>query len=189
MDPGGPRSYSRSFLRGYVAELRRIKLFDEVRAGASPRLASLLDDPEMAPSWMDPEPLDEILVAVATLRGRDACRELGRQVMKSNAFLTVLEPIIHLAMSITGGGPSALFSRAQMMASVKARGIETLWKSTGPASGTMRIRSQGPMLDWSWAAWEGSLAYGLEFAGVKGSVSRARPAPDGRSCEIDVSWT
>jgi hypothetical protein len=74
------------------------------------------------------------------------------------------------------------------MASVSTRGLEIKWVETGSSSGTIHIRASEPTPDLAWAAWEGIFVYGLEVARAKGTVARARTAPDGKSCEVDVSW-
>lgn len=187
MTPADGRKYKRAIFIGYVAELKQMGIFEAVRAAASPELAALLDDPRRAPSWLEPGPLDEVIAAVGRLRGRNACRELGFNVMK-HGFTSVLEPIIHLSLSVIGGGPGSLYSRAQMMVSVTTRGIEMKWKPTAPTSGTVRISSVDVMQDFAWAAWEGTLVYGLELAGVDGTVAPARCEPGGKSCDVDIAW-
>ena len=184
----GPRMYSRSILRSYVAELRRIGLFDQVRARASAGIVPWLDDARSAPGWLGPAFLDESLAMVGALRGRDAVREFSYQTTKEGGFKAMLEPIIQLSLSILGASPGSLFSRAETMASVVMRGIEMKWTPGGKASGTMRMRCEEPVQDLTWAAWEGVFLWGCELAGKVGTVSAARAAPDGRSCEINVSW-
>ena len=163
-------------------------IFDEMRSGCSPALAPLLDDPRNAPPWVESGPLHELLFAVGKLRGREGVRQLGYGTTKHGGFTSVLEPIIHLSLRILGGDPNSLFSRSQLMASVISRGVEMKWVSTGPVSGTMKMRCDAPMSDFSWAVWEGSILYGVELAGATGTVEPARRGDDGKSCEIDVRW-
>jgi len=188
MENIGPRSYGRSVLRGYLTELRRAELYDQVRARASGELATCMDDPRGVPAWLGPATLDELLAIVGGLRGRDAVGELSYHTMKRGGFKSVLEPIIHLSLSVLGVSPGSLFSRAETMVSVVMRGIEMKWTPGGRASGTMRMRCETPVPEMSWAAWEGVFRWACELAGNRGTVSHARPAPDGRSCEVDVSW-
>ncbi len=50
------------------------------------------------------------------------------------------------------------------------------------------MRCDEPVKELSWVAWEGVCRWVCELAGTRGTVAPARPAADGRSCEIDVSW-
>jgi hypothetical protein len=188
MDPLGPRKYTRSVLRSYIAELRRLGILDEARARASPEVLPLLDKAGRAPSWIGPEAIDEVLALVGTLRGRDAVREFSYQTMKGGGFLSMLEPLIHLSLSMLGASPASLFSRAGTMVSVVMHGIEMKWTPGTEASGTMRMRCEEPVPELTWAAWEGVLLWAFDLSGTPGTVAAARPSPDGGSCEVDVSW-
>jgi hypothetical protein len=189
MDPLGPRRYTRSVLRSYIAELRRLGIFAEARARVSPEVLPLLDDPGRAPKWIGPEAIDEVLAVVGTPpRGREAAREFSYQTMKEGGFPSVLEPLIHLSLSMLGVSPASLFTRAQTMASVVVRGIELKWTSGTEASGTMHMRCDEPLPELTWAAWEGVLLWAFELAATQGIVAAARPSPDRRTCELDVSW-
>ena len=185
----GPVLYGRSLLRGYVAELHRLGIIEEMRARASGELLPLLDDPRRAPAWVKVALLDELIAALAALRGRDAVREMGYRAMKEGGLATVLEPIIHLTVSVLGGGPGSLFARAQLMASVISRGVELTWTPGGNAGGVMKIRCDERIPELSWAPWEGAFLYSYDLTGSSGEVAQARPAADGGSCEIDLSWT
>lgn len=188
MSGPGQRSFKRSVFSSYVNELRRTGLFDEVRAAASPQLAALLDNPRSAPPWIDPPPIEELTAAVHARRGREGVRDLGYQVMK-NGFTAIFEPIIHLSLTLLGTSPASLLSRAPLMLSITSRGVEMNWLPTGPSGGTMEVRCAERVPAINWIPWEGTLAYALELAGFPGTVGESRPAADGHSCEIDVSWT
>jgi hypothetical protein len=174
MEEIGPRSYGRSVLRGYVAELRRAGLYDQVRARASTELATCMEDPRGAPSWLGPATLDEMLGIVGGLRGRDAVGALSYDTMKGGGFKAVLEPIIQLSLSILGASPGSLFTRTDAMVSVVMRGIELKWTPGGKSSGTMRMRCETPVPELSWAAWEGVFLWACELAGTQGAVAPAR---------------
>jgi hypothetical protein len=188
MDKLGPRMYSRSVLRGYVGELRRLEFFDEVRPRASEELAARMDDPGGAPGWVGPATLDELLEIVGALRGREAVVEISHHAMRGGGFRAVLEPIIHLALSILNAGPESLLSRANAMASVILRGIEMKWAPSGESSGTMRLRCDTPVGELTWAAWEGVFRWLCELAGARGTVGETRILDDGRCYEAVVSW-
>ena len=187
MSPTKRRSFRGSVFRSYCDELRRTGIFEKVRAGASERLKPLLDDPRKATSWIDPPAMDELTAAIHAWRGREGLRELGYHVMKSG-FTKVLEPIIHLSLSL-GASPAGLFSKAALMLSVVSRGVEMSWKPSGGAGGTMSIRCQEAIPAINWTIWEGCFLYTLELARAKGTVGEARVAADGKSCEIDVGWS
>jgi hypothetical protein len=189
MDPLGPRKYTRSVLRSYIAELRRLGILDEARARASPEVLPLLDKAGRAPSWIGPEAIDEALAVVGTPpRGRDAVREFSYQTMKEGGFPSMLEPLIHLSLSMLGASPASLFTRAQTMVSVVMRGIEMKWIPGGEASGAIRMRCEEPVPELTWAAWEGVFLWAFDLSGTHGTVAAARPSSDRRTCEVDVSW-
>jgi hypothetical protein len=184
----GPLRYSRSILKGYLSELRRLGLVEEVRKRGSAELLPLLDSSLSAPRWLSATPFDEIMTLVATLRGRDAVRGLGHSVM-SDQMVAVLEPVMSLALLKFGRAPGSLFSRAHQMASVVSQGVEVIWAPSGHNGGTLRVRMEDRQPALSWVAWEGVFARAIELVGYAGSVGTAIPAADGRSAAIDVSWT
>ena len=183
-----PRSFKRSLLTSYLQDLQSNGLLPRVRATASAGLGELIDHPGATEPWIPAAPVDEINAAVAELGGREAVRQLGLAVMKSG-FVKVLEPIIHLSLSLFGGTPASLFLRAPLMLAVVSRGVEMKWTATSRTGGTMKVVCGDPVPLPSWAAWEGTFLHILELAGVTGTVGEARPAADGRSCEIEVAWT
>jgi hypothetical protein len=184
----GPRGYRRSVFQSLGDELRRSGLFDEVRSRASVDLASGLDNPASADPWLGPAYIDELFSIVAALRGPDGVRELNYQSAKRGGFRAVLEPIIQVSASILGVGPGSIFARAETMMSVITRGFEARWSPTSASSGTLRLRCEDPVMELIWTGWEGIALWGCELAGARGTVARARPSADGRSCEIDISW-
>ncbi len=183
-----PRSFKRSLLTAYLRDLQGNGRLLRVRAEASAGLGELIDHPDQTEPWVSAAPLDELNAAVAALGGREAVRQLGLAVMKSG-FTKVLEPIIHLSLSLFGASPASLFLRAPLMLAVVSRGVEMQWMATSRTGGTMKIVCGDPVPPLSWAAWEGTFLHILELAGASGTVGEARPAADGRSCEIDVAWT
>jgi hypothetical protein len=187
MQPLGPLRYSRSILRGYLDELNRLGLTEEVKRRASAELLPLLDGSLTVPRWLSAAPFDEIMSLVAVLRGREAVRRLGYSVM-SDRMVTVLEPVMSLALQMFGRDPGSLFSRAHQMASVVSQGVEVIWAPSGDNDGTLRVRMDDPQPALSWVAWEGVFVRAIELAGHSGTVGSAVPAADGRSGAIDVSW-
>jgi len=183
-----PRSFRRSMLRGYANEIRRLGLMDQILRRVSPETAELLHAPDKAPAWVPGARLDDILIALVALRTREAARELGYRLIKGGTLEAVLAPIISFSLTFLGGDPASLFSRAQVMASVISHGIELRWEKTGPTAGTIKIVTEEPMPDPSWAAWEGALSFAFELTSTAGEISPARPAPDDRCGEVRISW-
>jgi hypothetical protein len=171
-----------------VAEIERLELMGEILQRVSPEVADLLRAPDKAPAWVAGSRLDDILIALVALRGREAARELGYRLIKGGALEAVLAPIISVSMMFLGGDPASLLSRGQVMASVISRGIELRWERSGPSAGTIKIVTEEPMPDSSWAAWEGAMSVAFELTGTVGEVSPARPAPDDRCGEVRISW-
>jgi hypothetical protein len=71
---------------------------------------------------------------------------------------------------------------------VISHGIELRWEKTGPNAGTVKIITEEPMPDSSWAAWEGALSVAFELTATAGEISPAKPAPDDRCGEVRISW-
>lgn len=185
----GPRLFSRTILRGYASQLAQAGLLSDVLNDASIELAAVLLDPNRAPAWVDGALFDELHGAVARCRGREAVWGLGLEMMKSGGLAAVLTPIIRFALEFVGKRPDALFANLQSLASVISKGTELTWVSSDNSAGTIRIRSDEPVPDVSWASWEGAFSYAFDLTETKGSVQRARPGADGCSCEIRVEWT
>lgn len=183
-----PRLFSRRILRGYTKELARLGLLDDFVRCVSPELSSLLGNPNPAPAWVRGSLLDELLQAVESRRGREAARALGLEMMRSGGLAEVLTPIIRFSLDFVGNTPAALFANVQGLASVISRGTELTWVAGAGSAGTIRIRSEEPVPDVSWAPWEGAFSYAFYLTGTSGTVERARPSADGCSCEIDVAW-
>jgi hypothetical protein len=183
-----PRFFSRRILRGYTKELARLGLLDDVVRGASPELSSLLGNPGLAPAWVRGGLLDELLRAVESRRGREAARALGLEMMKSGGLTEVLTPIIRFSLEFVGKTPAALFANVQGLASVISRGTKLTWIAREGSAGTIRLRSEEPVPEVSWAPWEGAFSYAFHLTGTSGTVERARPGADGCSCEIGVAW-
>ena len=183
-----PRAFRRSILRGYASEIERLGLMGEILAHVSPEVAELLRAPGKAPAWVPGARLDEILIALVALRSREAARELGYRLIKGGTLEAVLAPIITVSLKFLGGDPASLFSRAQVMASVISHGIQLRWEKSGPSAGTIKIVTEKPMPDSSWAAWEGALSVAFELTATAGEILPARPAPDDRCGEVRISW-
>ena len=188
MIPLPPRSFKRSLFTSYLDVLQRTGLLVRVRAGAGAELAALLDRPRGAGPWMPGATFDELNAALEALAGREAVRQLGLNVMKRD-FTLVLEPIIHLSLSLLGASPASLFSRAHLMLAVISHGVEMKWTPAGRSGGTMQVVCGDAVPSISWAAWEGCFLYILELAAATGTVCEARSAADGRGCAVDVAWT
>jgi hypothetical protein len=187
--PAAPtRTFRRSVLRGYISELERLGVKGEIHERVPPEVALLLEQPQEAPSWVPALVLDEILIALVALRGREAARELGYRLMKGGRLEAVFAPIVSVALNFLGSSPAALLSRAQTMASVISQGIQLRWERTSENTGVIRICTEKSMPDSSWAAWEGAFLYAFELTGTLGEVSPSRPAPDDRCGETLISW-
>ena len=182
-----PRQFSRSVFRAHVDELHRTGLFPAVRKAASPGLGAFLDTPGNAPAWLGGPPFDELNAVVYRLYGRSGLRALLSGSMH-RGIAQILEPIFQFSLTFLGGGPGSIFGRAGTLLAVNTRGVEMTWAPAGPASGTMRVQCGEEVPPVSWIAWEGVFEYVLQLAGATGTVAEARPAADGCSCEIDVSW-
>jgi hypothetical protein len=183
------RSFRRSTLRGYSEEINRLGLMEEILRRVPPQVAVRLRAPDKAPAWVAGDTLDDILIVLVALRGREAARELGYRLWKGGGMAVVLAPIISVTLQFFGADPASLLSRAQTMASVVSEGIQLRWERTGPSAGTIKIVTEEPMPDSSWAAWEGALSYVFDVTGTTGEISPARPAPDDRCGEVRISWT
>ena len=175
-------------VRGLNAEIRRLELETQVRARLSPASGVVLDtSAHRLKAWYPASVSDEFLDAVKDLRSRDTVRTMGHEVMKNGIGL-VLAPLLDLWLQFAEVGPAALLSRVHIAAPLVLRGMGFEWVPGDARRGVMILRCEDCMRDSTWALWEGVLHYAFDLTHVKGTVSPARPAGDGRSAEIDVSW-
>src|SRR5260370_37113565 len=149
----------------------------EILQRVPPETAELLRAPNKAAAWVAGDRLGEIVIALVALRSREAARELGYRLIKGGTLEAVLAPIITVSLKFVGGDPASLFSRAQVMASVISHGIQLRWEKTGPSADTIKIVTEEPMPDPSWAAREGALSVAFALTATAGELSPAQPRP------------
>lgn len=184
----GPRLFSRRILRGFANESVRLGAFDQLRVSVSTELARFLDDPGLAPPWVAGHFFDELVAVLVALRGRDAARGLGREMMRTGGLLEVLTPIIRFSLDFVGSRPDALFGNLQALASVVSRGTGLAWIAGEGSTGTIWMWSEEKVPESSRAPWEGAFSYAFDLTGTTGGVERAVPNAAGDGCEIHVRW-
>lgn len=178
-----------SVLRAYVDHVRSLGLEAEVRARLSAKALEKVDKPPLMLSWFDSRLTDEISDAVSALRGREAAREMGRQ-MTGKSIARLLRPLIAGSMSLFGSTPANLFSRMETFSSLMVRNAKFAWQPTGESSGTMTLEHGVPLSDAAYAVWEGVFLYAFELTGTaSGRVGRTRLVSGGRRGVIEVSWS
>lgn len=188
MQPGEAPQVNGTVLRAYVDHVKNLGLEPQVRARLSPAALEKVDKPPLLLSWFDSRLTDEISTALYELRGRDAVREMGRQ-MTSKSIARLLRPLIATSMNLFGSTPANVFARVETFSSMMVRHADFTWQPASEGSGAMKIEHGVPLHDAAYAVWEGVFLYAFELTGTAaGRVGKARLTGGGRTGVIDLSW-
>jgi hypothetical protein len=123
----------RSYIKLLVKDGRR----DAVMALVPPETAALIADPPLAGSWMDLQHINNISVAIETIAGMAAVRDLARRGTDEarKPYMGVVESVLKLF----GTSPATLFKRMNSLVSSFIEGIDYRFTSTTPRSGVMEV--------------------------------------------------
>ena len=182
-----PRHFSGIVVRSYLNALQQKGQLAEVRARVPPGTAAQIDKPPFPVSWVPAAVIEDIARAVVDLHGHDAMRSVAHAAMHQSMG-SLLRPLLSTTLSLFGNGPATLFSRLDAITSTVVKGASFSWTAKDEKSGTIEIRYDEPASDALYCAWEGVLSFAFDVTNVKGEMSVARLAEDGRSARIDASW-
>jgi hypothetical protein len=123
--------------RSYVGILVKDGLRDAVVARVPPATAALMANPPLAGSWMDFQPIFQVMEAVEAIGGLPAVRELSRKGTSESRkpYMGVVESVIKLF----GTSPATLFKRMNSLVSSFIRGVDFKYTATDERAGVMEV--------------------------------------------------
>ncbi|MBL8681239.1 MAG: hypothetical protein JNK05_18825 [Myxococcales bacterium] len=128
-----------SIFRGLVSVLKQQGRSSAVEAKLSGDTLALVRSLPPASAWVDGLNVVELDEAIGAVLRDDELFELGRGAVSAE-LVGITRAATEGILRLFGTKPDALFSRMSMFDSVTARKVETLWRSTGPTSGEVRMR-------------------------------------------------
>lgn len=142
-------------------------------------------------SWIGTEEIEELAIAVHALHGPEGVRRMARESL-NQSVIPLLKIVIEGFIRLFGATPATLLSRMGHMTASTAKGVEYVWTSTGPNSGTLLIvypgRKQVPIEMFIGTA--GSLETTFDLCRVRGRVEDPVPSPahPGYGATIAIRW-
>jgi hypothetical protein len=166
-----PRGYLGSAFRVAVEFLDQCGCSTQVKQRVSPSTAELIEKPPFPFAWMPAVAMDELESALSTVAGRQACVDLGMTAGRKLGG-SVIQPVLKMATALFGNTPATVFQNLERFYSMVLKGMTFGYEATGPKSGIVRARAEGPRVpDALFDVTRGNLTYVFELCGVKGTVS------------------
>jgi Protein of unknown function (DUF2378) len=166
-------------LRGYLGSAFRVAVefidqrgcSTQVKQRVSPSTAELIDKPPFPFAWMSAAAMDELESALSMVAGREACVDLGMTAGRKLGG-SVIQPVLKMATSLFGNTPATVFQNLERFYSMVLKGMAFEYEATGPKSGVVRARAEGPHVPAAlFDVTRGNLTYVFELCGVRGTVS------------------
>lgn len=126
-------------MRATLALVAEGGLRDRVYGRASSAVRALFDDPPLASAWVDGGCMDEIEQILLEEAGVEKLQSISRGAAL-RGMGPMLRPIVEGLLRVFGASPASLASRAGMIVSQSAKGIEAGYTSTGATSGVLTLR-------------------------------------------------
>jgi hypothetical protein len=174
-----PQTDVAEVVRGYLGSAFRVavEFLDhrgcamQVKEKVSPSTADLIEKPPFPFAWMSAAAMDELESALSTVAGREACVDLGMTAGRKLGG-SVIQPVLKMATALFGNTPATVFQNLERFYSMVLKGMAFEYEATGPKSGVVRARAEGPQVPAAlFDVTRGNLAYVFELCGVKGTVS------------------
>jgi hypothetical protein len=177
-----------SAFRAYIAQISRLGLLADISAHVGPETRRLIEAPPLPSSWMDAGPIEEMIGALATLRGLETVRAVTRAGQQT-AGLTLLRPVVTALLRLFGATPSTVFSRFGDITKTALRGVSFQWESDTPSSGRLTVAYPRPNTPrHAFIGMESGCWITLDVCGVSGTVADTEIAADGSTGVIRVRW-
>jgi len=166
-----PRGYLGSAFRVAVEFLDQRGCSTQVKQKVSPSTADLIDKSPFPFAWMPAMAMDELESALSMVAGREACVDLGMTAGRKLGG-SVVQPVLKMATALFGNTPATVFQNLERFYSMVLKGMRFDYESTGPKSGIVRARAEGPHVPAAlFDVTRGNLSYVFELCGVQGTVS------------------
>ena len=182
------RQFSGAVLRADVAWLEKNGLKEAVRERVPADTQALLDKPPLPISWVSGRHVDAVLEAVVAAAGEEKVIQLGEETTR-NSLGPVVRPLLKTLVSLFGASPASLFSRLDSVLPVFSRGSTFTYEASGEREGVLRLRIVDSAPRAWFVQWRGTLSFGFEVAGVKGSIASCDIDPDAKGAVYRVAWS
>jgi len=175
-----------AIIQGYLKTIDRMGLREEVRERVSDRTRAVMDKPPLVVSTVGGSILDDMMVAVAAVRGIDTVREVASKSM-IDTLGVVLKKLLTNTLKLFGRSPKSIFERVGTLSAAMIRGLEFRYQPLDDTSGVIHIDFPAPVSEAYQAAWEGTLEYAYLLCETSGTVRRQKPGPT-RAVELRAEW-
>jgi hypothetical protein len=186
MAPPDAWTLAGAVIQAYMKVLQRMGIRDQVRDLVSKDTRTAMDKPLLVVSTVPGKVLDEMMVAVAALRGPDGVREVAAATMVENLGV-VLKTLLTTTLKLFGPFPNTIFERLGAVAVPMIRGVEFEYRPIDAMSGVIRIDFPTPVSEAYQVAWEGVLEYVFILCETTGTV-RTRTTGPARTIELEARW-
>jgi hypothetical protein len=186
MAPPDSWTLAGAVILAYSKTLQRMGIRDQVRDLVSNETRAAMDKPLLVISHVPGKVLDEMMVAVASLRGRDSPREVGAAAMVESLGM-VLKGLLTTTLKLFGPFPNTIFERLGTVAVPMVRGVQFDYRPIDETSGVVSITFPAPVSEAYQTAWEGTLEYVYILCDTTGTV-RTRTTGPARTIELEARW-
>ena len=114
-------------VRGYLELLRQDGVRDVILRRMPEASRMQIDPPPLFSTWIDAQPVQDLITALAAERGYESCRMLGVRAT-SGPLCNILVPIARAFLHYSALGPTTVFSNLERVAAIAVK-----LDSTGPA--------------------------------------------------------
>src|SRR4051812_15207548 len=175
-----------AIIQGYLKTIDRMGLRAAVRERVSERTKAVMDKPPLVISSVSGSILDDMMMAVAAVRGIDAVREVASRSMVDSLGV-VLRTLFTSTLKLFGRSPRSIFERVGTLSAAMIRGLEFKYQPLDETSGIVSIAFPAPVSEAYQAAWEGTLEYAYALCDTTGTVRRQKEGPS-RLVELRAQW-
>jgi hypothetical protein len=126
-------------VRGFISELKRVNLFEQVITRIEPATRLYMLEPSPGSTWVDSKHAEQIGEVVSELVGLQGWRKISHDATIHN-MIPVLRVVIEGFVRIFGATPASLLTRLTKITSSSARGIEYDYQPISSRTGVLTVR-------------------------------------------------
>ncbi len=179
-------AFSGFTVKGITRALERLGYWEQLLPTLGPAARAALEKPTLLKFHAGPA-IDEVMIAVATQRGVDACAQVMEHATR-DSIEGVVAPLARMYLTLKGDDPAVLFERFDDLMKATCRGITARWEQTGPGAGELAITYVEPVDPRVGHPWRGALRAVLAFCRARGTVTLAPPGADPRVVRLALRW-
>jgi hypothetical protein len=175
-------------LRAYAGYLQKAGLLAEARATLSPEAVALLEHPPLPSSWVDGDPLSELLGLVAKRQGVAGVHRMSEQSLRE--MLPIYMPALKGALRLSGVSPATLLAHLNTLTRSSIDGCEYRYEKTGARSCTMTIYypNAKSISLYSFQSSVATFKIIIDLCGAKGRVGEPRVV-NHNTATYEIEWT